>query len=75
MKTKIKRRYQLERALQEMGTIVTTNDKEYKFLPYWFEFSGDSIFAHHLDNIPEELREYIQQKRQKYAWTKILPPK
>lgn len=62
-KIRVKRRYQLEDALQELGNIVYIGDKQYKFLPFWFEFDGDSIFVHSLGDLPKELVDFISDER------------
>lgn len=64
MRLKIKRRYQLEDALEEIGSIVQYGHSEFKFLPFWFEFDGQQIYAHHLDDLPEGFRKYLEEIRE-----------
>lgn len=52
---------QLEDALDEFGSMVCVGEN--KFLPYWFEFTEDYIYAHSLgEQIPEELKLHIESK-------------
>ena len=49
----------LEDVMDELAVKIKIRHIEYKFLPYWFRFEDQGIYAHHLDNLPKELTDYI----------------
>lgn len=53
--------------LKTYGTIVHNSDEtNYYFLPFWIEESkesGDYYMMHSLDNLPDKLRNLINEKR------------
>ena len=74
MKAKIKKSIKLTEALDLMGSIVKINDKTYKFLPYWFEFEGNNVFANHLDETPNELAAYVKKMAARVDTKKVVNP-
>lgn len=57
---KIKRRYQLEDALDELGYIINIDDEiVYKHLPYWFEFDEQGIILHHVNDLPIDIINHL----------------
>jgi|WetSurSiteA1Bulk_404760.scaffolds.fasta_scaffold91558_3 hypothetical protein len=55
METIVKRRIALEDMLDQCTVITVPSGKVYKYIPYWFEFDGDTIRILGYDKLPEEL--------------------
>lgn len=51
--------------LNNMGTSIMTNGKTYHFFPFWIEDDGGDLFIHSLGDLPEELKEAIEEIRDK----------
>lgn len=68
MKTKIK--IELSEAfikmLDSFGNKIYVHDseKEYLFLPFWFERDGESYYMHQLGDLPTELKQNISKLRE-----------
>ena len=51
--------------LEEAGSILYSGSTQYKFLPFWFEFNEnrEEVLMHHLDKIPDELKNRLNEDR------------
>lgn len=64
MEIKIKNK-RLKDVLTEMSNcVVTPQENEYYFLPYWFQIKGRDIYIHSLDNLPDDLTDFIKSNRE-----------
>lgn len=50
----------LSKFLEENASKV---NEKYYFLPYWFEKTKDGFKLHHLEKLPEELKDAVKKLR------------
>jgi hypothetical protein len=60
MKLLITKEITLEKLLIQTAAKVDN----FYYLPFWFEITDNEIFMHHIESIPEELKEGILKNRE-----------
>lgn len=64
MAIKIKATNELLRLAEQMGTIVSTKRDDYYYFPFWIKVKPDgSKELVRFEKLPEDVRQYIQTKR------------
>ena len=54
----------IEDLLESASMVVTSLGKKYYHLPFWFEEKpGGGYFVHHLNDMPEDLKDFIVKSR------------
>ena len=64
MKVLLRNGITLEEALKENASIVDDAKKSFYYLPCWFEKREDKLFMHHINDIPQELKDLIMEERE-----------
>lgn len=67
----IKSKTRFIEAMGKMATKATTKEGDYYFIPYWFKKKGQyDIEVVEVENIPDDLKEFLQKERMIIAKTK-----